>query len=477
MKSKRYITVVFFIALVIPNALFSGHAQEINSTGNEDEFSQLDESDPAYLFNKAQDFHAAGDFEKALEFYNKALKVKPDFPEAEYQRSMIFELIGKPAMAIASLKLAIGYAEDWSLPKIALASILFKSGTDGEIPILLNSALSFDAGNPDALTLLGEFYLQTNNEKDLRTTLTDIQRFSASDETPISLLIIRARAERRLGMSPAALETLRRVLLRKPTNYVALSEKVENLIALEENKNALDSARFVAETYPQAEQAQVLYARTLLLNQKQDSALKQLRKISNPSDETAQFIRAVELNETTDVAELSSLLKKNPNNVKILGALCAYSRTENPAAAIDYCMRALTLAPTNINYAIGYGAALVQMKRYADAAGVLTNLLKHEPRNFTIHANLATALFQLQRFDLAKTEYEWIIKTKPETSIAFYFLGICYDRLTEFELAKESYDKFLSVADSKNSQLEIEKVNLRMPILNELIKKGKGRKQ
>src|SRR4029077_4583138 len=43
-------------------------------------------ADPVKLFERGQNAHAKGNFEQALEFYEQAVKVKPDFPEAEFQR-------------------------------------------------------------------------------------------------------------------------------------------------------------------------------------------------------------------------------------------------------------------------------------------------------------------------------------------------------------------------------------------------------
>jgi tetratricopeptide (TPR) repeat protein len=37
-------------------------------------------------YSSGQSAHARGEFEKALEFYEQAIKVRPEFPEAEFQR-------------------------------------------------------------------------------------------------------------------------------------------------------------------------------------------------------------------------------------------------------------------------------------------------------------------------------------------------------------------------------------------------------
>jgi tetratricopeptide (TPR) repeat protein len=97
------------------------------------------------------------------------------------------------------------------------------------------------------------------------------------------------------------------------------------------------------------------------------------------------------------------------------------------------------------------------------------------PNNSTIRANLATALFQSKRYAEAKPEYQWLAEKQPNLAVTFYFLGIVHDHLREYLDAAANYQQFMKVADPKINQLEIEKVNLRMPILLKQIKDKKGR--
>src|SRR4030095_4381967 len=48
-----------------------------------------DNPDPVRLFERAQAAHARGDLERALALYEEAIKVRPEFPEAEFQRGDI----------------------------------------------------------------------------------------------------------------------------------------------------------------------------------------------------------------------------------------------------------------------------------------------------------------------------------------------------------------------------------------------------
>ncbi len=52
-------------------------------------------ADPVKLFEQAQTAHARGDLERALSYYEEAIKVKPEFPEAEFQMGNVLASLGR----------------------------------------------------------------------------------------------------------------------------------------------------------------------------------------------------------------------------------------------------------------------------------------------------------------------------------------------------------------------------------------------
>ena len=99
------------------------------------------------------------------------------------------------------------------------------------------------------------------------------------------------------------------------------------------------------------------------------------------------------------------------------------------------------------------------------------------PNNYAAHANLATARYELKQFAEALVEYEWLLKSKPDLAVAYYFIATAHDNLGEYEQALTAYENFLSRADTKTNQLEIEKIKLRLPSLRRQIQLGEGVKR
>ena len=119
----------------------------------------------------------------------------------------------------------------------------------------------------------------------------------------------------------------------------------------------------------------------------------------------------------------------------------------------------------------------MQLRQFAEAVEILQRVNNKTPDDYVAHANLALALYELKRFAEVLPEYEWLAAKRPEISATYFFIATAHDNLGEYEQALAAYEKFLSQADPANNKLEIEKVNLRLPVLRDQIKRGQGMKR
>jgi len=102
--------------------------------------------------------------------------------------------------------------------------------------------------------------------------------------------------------------------------------------------------------------------------------------------------------------------------------------------------------------------------------------LQVAPDKYEAHANLAAALYELKLYKQAIVEYKWVSQARPELAVVQFFIATAHDQLGEYEEALDAYEAFLSRADARTNELEIEKVNLRLPSLRKQIKRGEGAK-
>jgi len=443
-----------------------------------------DATDPVRLFERGQSAHARGELEKALGFYEQALKVRPEFPEAEFQRGNALASLGRLPEAEAAFRLAISYKKNWALPHSAVGALLMRQNRDKEAEQSFQQALAIDNKEGLALRLLSEIRLRAG---DAKSALELAKRATAIPEAPAAAWIGLALAEKANGDRVAAKTTLDRVLADEPQNLAALMERAD-LYADEKNfELAIADLKAAAKLKPDDKSVLSRLAYALQQAGKNEEATTAAKaaglEIQQPTGTsgvvgTPEEIEAANSSDPVVARKaLEKLLEKNPRSAMLLGRLGASYRTDDPARSLEFYRRAAEIQPDAAEYALGYGAALVQARRFPEAAYILRQVVKASPDNYTAHANLATALYESKRYPESIPEYEWILTKKPDAAVAHYFIATAHDYLGEYPEALASYEKFLSLADAKTNQLEIDKVKLRLPSLQRQIKLGEGVKK
>jgi len=445
------------------------------------------ETDPIKLFERGQDAHAKGDTKLAIQLYEAALKLRPEFPEAEFQRAMILVGTDRQAEAMDGFKRAVGLRPDWTLAYSKFGIALARPGSfDRDAEPILRRAIELDAQDLQATVALASIRKRAGDYKEalkLISTATDLK--SATAETWQRRAFIEAE-----GDHNAALASITRAIQLEPENPSMRVDRARILLLLKKDPVAaladLDKARSgLTLTSPNTQLAVIfdvarLYARA----GKPEESLKLIDGLDEKIRTTPIFaqLRAevaadTDSNTPEDRAVLEQILERDPKNASLLARLGNAYRRVDPVKSRDFYLRALQLEPKNEKYAVGYAAALVQSRQFGEAEKLLRQVIANSPDNYTAHANLALALFEMKRFPEALPEYEWLATAKPDLAVTYFFIAIAHDNLGEYPQALDAYQKFLTRADPVNHKLEVEKVNLRLPTLRDQIKRGEGVKR
>lgn len=443
-----------------------------------------DATDPVRLFERGQAAHARGELERALGFYEQALKVRPEFPEAQFQRGNVLASLDRLDEAETALRAAISLKKNWSLPYSALGALMMRRNRDAEAEQQFRQALTIDKQDGIALRMLADIRLRAGDPKE---ALDLAKRATAIPDAPPSAWVALALAQKGNGDKTGAKATLDHILDDDAQNIAALLERAEIFGDEKQFDAALADLTTAAKVKPGDKAIASRLANAYQKAGKPDEALAvakaaglELPKPANP-DGVVGTPEDIEAANSTDAAvsrkALEKLLEKNPRNAMLLSRLGASYRTDNPAQSLEYYRQAAELKPDSADYALGYAAALVQARRFDQAAAILRRVVRAQPENYAAHANLATALYEGKHYAEALPEYEWIVAAKPEIVVAHYFIATAHDYLGEYPEALASYEKFLAAADAGTNQLEIDKVKLRLPSLRRQIQLGEGAKK
>ena len=436
-----------------------------------------DTEDVVAIFYQGQDLHEKGDLAGAIALYNKAIEAQPEFPEAYYQCGIARLALGQTTQAEAAFRRALELRADWTLALTNLGSLLVQKNEMAEAERILSKVIGIEPQNSAALAAMAELRLKTGAPPAiLQDLLVKVVVLSSKANPTAAIWSTRAALESALGKDASAKASLSQALAVDPQYRPALFQFAD--IALRESDivQAAEIAKRLETLAPDANQLNLLKARIRAAEGSLDEAIAFLNLISPVSADSEDLRSKIATIRSTDAAGLEKQLENNGSDPVILGRLCSLLRRDDPQKALTYCRRASEAEPGNIDHAIGFGAALVQARQFDAAVNVLQKIVKAAPDNSTAHANLATALFELGRFNEAKAEYLWLTARRPKLAVAYYFLGIIYDRSTEYMDAMANYQQFVLLADPVENKIDLEKVNLRMPLLQAAIKSGKGKR-
>ncbi len=437
--------------------------------------------DPVKLFEKGQDAHQKGDLQLALEFYEEAIKLRPEFSEAEYQRAVAFVGLDRLPEAEKGFRRAGELRADWALPQAALGSLLVRVNRLDEAQVPLELALKLDARNSLALVAQTELFLRKKAPRAaLEQLLGRLRLATAAEGAPASLWAARGSIERAMDDKAAALASFDRALNLAPNDSTARMERAEMRASSGDFKHALEDAAAALRAAPNSTTASLLLARLQAQAGKSDEAIRTLDALPEAARRLPEVISlrnsilASDSNDAENCASLGKLLETDQSNAGLLARLGACYRVSDPQRSIAYYRRASDLAPGNIDYASGYTGALVQARRFAEAVVIARRILNVAPDNYPTHANLSIALYELKRYGEALAEYNWLLASKPDLTVVYFFIATIHDNLGQYTEALAAYETFLARANPKDNLLEIEKINLRLPSLRRQIARGEG---
>src|SRR5437764_5672303 len=195
------------------------------STIGNSQTSSIDEQDPVKLFERGQDAHAKSDYQKAIEFYDEAIRLKPEFPEAEFQRAMALLFSNHKEEALKGFNRAVELRPDWAYAYAMFGSQLaayFNDDRNAE-PIL-RRALELDNQSESVLVALADLRARAG---DVNEALALSKRATSSPHATSSTWRKRSFIELRAGDKIAALASVNQALIVQPKDLGARYDRAK----------------------------------------------------------------------------------------------------------------------------------------------------------------------------------------------------------------------------------------------------------
>lgn len=424
------------------------------------------------LFNHAQSLHEKGELERAVPLYREVMGMLPESYEPRYQCAQALLGIDRPEAvreAAELLKDVIRLKPDLLRAYGLLADAQARSGSPEEAEKTLVKALGLAPEDASLKLQLADLLISRKAWKQARALLEPISERGSQEA--LLLLAVVLESERDFQ---SALQVYDRLISSNPASAAYISRRGMLRLRLKEYSEAVsDLSR--AYTVSQDDETGLMLAEALLGAGRRDQARQLAEKLSASSNpvvrkQLPELLLAAGSQESA-VAELERALTLDPQNIELMARLAELLTVSEPARAIDYWRRVLGRAERP-EYVTGYASALLKAARFEEAVAEYHRSLKLK-ESYEARAGLGLALFKLERFAPAAEQFIVMARQRPEVAINYYFLGICFDRMGDLVQAEKAYVYFKQMADPRVNQLEVEKVDLRLPILRRQLEKAR----
>jgi tetratricopeptide (TPR) repeat protein len=365
--------------------------------------------------------------EQALIHYNKALALKPDYPEALNNRGNVLRDLKRPEEALASYDRALAIKPENADALNNRGNALRDLGRPAQALASYDQALAVNPNSIEALYNRGNAFADLQR---MEEALASFDSTLALKPDLVEALTNRGGALLELKRPREALASCDRALALRPGDPVALDNRGSALRDLGRTAEALasyDRAIEIRPDYPEA------------LNHR-GNALRDLRRAG---EALASYDRAIALrphytealnNRGTALVDLKRFAEALEGYDRALALRPDYAETlanrgavlkelRRPVEALASCDQALALKPDHLEALNSRGAALTDLKRPEEALACYDRALAIEPRHAVAHDNRGIVLIELGRLEEASRSIEKAIELAPRRIRSYYNLA------------------------------------------------------
>lgn len=367
---------------------------------------------------------AMGKLQEALDWYQKALKIKPDFVEVYANVGTIFAQQKQWDQAIQYYRRAIAIKPDFAGVYRNLAKIYTQVNKSAEAAEYLYEALRLESGKATAEELLFTGNTLRKNGQ--------IEKAIACYQEVIKLNPQLVEASYKLGEIliknghwGEAIACYQRVISTNPNNLEAYQKLGDSLLNQEQLELALQN-----------------YQKAQKLEPKNTEIKQKIGEIYYRYGETFQEKGKIE----EAVKAYSQAIENYPEFDIPYGKLGEiFSQQEKWEETVKVYQKASEIKPDNSWYHNSLGEALKKLEKWEEAVITYRKAIELNPDFSWSHNNLADCLFKLEKWEEAVEPYRQAIELNPDFTWSYINLGNTLWEIGNWQEAIEPYSHALEL--------------------------------
>lgn len=399
----------------------------------------------------------AGNTSKALEAYEKAVKLDPQAVQIYRDIAELRMRSGQPDQALHAALKVKDLAPNDPMSFIFLGNVYVAQGELSKASEAYVQALKVDPTNLRALENLGNYFALTDPEKALSYYQKYLEISPRDADINFQIAIVHHRA----GRFSKALSFYKKSIEEEPTqvaSHLAIADLYEQQ---KSTADAVAAYRKAAEIQPDSALVYSRLGGLYYRDGKWDEAWKafQSAEAASPNDSAVHFSMARVAEERKDWkqavahAEKAWTLSQDPQ----LLPLVAYFLTldHEPAKAVKYLEKAREIEPESANVLLFLGLNYLDLDKPEQARDALAKGVALHPKDSQMRFHLATAEDKLGHFEAAEAQFQEILKIDPKHAPSLNYLGYSWaERGVKLDEAEQMLRQALAIDPENGAFLD-----------------------
>ena len=382
-------------------------------------------TDPSFEFNFGFIHRNAGQIDRALDAFSRAIRLKPNFADAVLQKGLCYRDLGRTDQAMAAYREALTIDAAHVGARLNLANGLYAAGELDEAEVAYRQLLARNPNDPNVILGLGNVCFARRQWVEAMTWYEQVLRTGAKT---LDALCNLGASLAKLGRHAEAVDRYRGALADTPEHLVALSGVAESLAQLGRHSEAIEL--LVQALDRGIDQVEIWRRCAVLLDGtgEAEAALtlidKALMKHRDEPDLLA--LRAVCLNSLErfeETIKLCDRLVADPRTASLVAwNACgtALDRTGRIQESVECFKRALEIDPQHPDLLNNLGNAYREQQRWEDAIELISKAIELRPDYADAYYNRAVALGDLLQIDDSLADYARCIDLAPDNADAHF---------------------------------------------------------
>lgn len=402
----------------------------------------------------ASHYRAMGKEQEADGIVQRLLADTKRYPDAPRLAGDYYLRFGHPETALQLYRL--GVEEDAGKQKehdYGIVRAQLSQGDFAAAALAVDRLLEADPDDAPAIGLRGLLRLHRGRPEELAGAAQDLKASLAAQ--PDNYLLRYYYGQALLaGADPANAEREFRESLRTNQDFLpARIALAELLLSRGEYIPAEREAKEILAEFPFDPRARLAAAEAYLGLERYEQARGELAQLpaAGPYGRRARFLLAkadVAEGRTAEAARgFRELLEATPVDRNALGALVELELSQGrPRAALECVRRALEREPSNVDLRLAAGRLSMALKREAEAAALLEEVVKEHPRHGQAHAYLAELRERQGNHEAALKHLREAMQAQPPAPTAFLAFGAALAARREYDQARPYLERAVELA-------------------------------